>query len=88
MTTGVGCRLPALVNDLHESGRVEITVRMAETGKVVFSVTDDGIGLAIVKHILEAHGSRLTINSKIGRGSTFSFGLDSTPLHHTQPNDK
>lgn len=34
-----------------------------------------GLGLAIVKHILEAHGQRLEVESKLGYGSTFSFGL-------------
>jgi two-component system phosphate regulon sensor histidine kinase PhoR len=88
-------------------GRVEVTVRQTEDDLVLFSVTDDGIGLsrehfdrvterfyrvdrsrsrerggtglglAIVKHILEAHGSKLRINSAPGRGSTFSFALDS-----------
>jgi two-component system phosphate regulon sensor histidine kinase PhoR len=31
-----------------------------------------GLGLAIVKHILERHGSALSVNSVLGKGSTFS----------------
>lgn len=34
-----------------------------------------GLGLAIVKHILEAHGTRLSVESRLGYGSTFSFVL-------------
>jgi two-component system phosphate regulon sensor histidine kinase PhoR len=34
-----------------------------------------GLGLSIVKHILEAHGQNLNVNSKIGKGSRFSFTL-------------
>jgi two-component system phosphate regulon sensor histidine kinase PhoR len=34
-----------------------------------------GLGLAIVKHLLEAHGQSITVKSKVGMGSTFSFGL-------------
>lgn len=34
-----------------------------------------GLGLAIVKHILEAHGTRLTVESQVDRGSTFAFTL-------------
>lgn len=35
-----------------------------------------GLGLAIVKHLLEAHGQSITVKSKVGKGSTFSFGLN------------
>jgi two-component system phosphate regulon sensor histidine kinase PhoR len=34
-----------------------------------------GLGLAIVKHILEGHGSRPEVESKMGKGSVFSFKL-------------
>ncbi len=34
-----------------------------------------GLGLAIVKHILEGHGSRAEVESKLGKGSVFSFKL-------------
>jgi two-component system phosphate regulon sensor histidine kinase PhoR len=34
-----------------------------------------GLGLAIVKHIIEVHGSKVDVQSQIGKGSTFSFEL-------------
>lgn len=34
-----------------------------------------GLGLSIVKHIVEAHGQTLNVNSSVGKGSTFSFTL-------------
>lgn len=37
-----------------------------------------GLGLAIVKHIIESHGGTLTVTSRLGEGSTFTFTL---PLH-------
>lgn len=34
-----------------------------------------GLGLAIVKHIIEAHGSKVEVESEVGKGSRFSFVL-------------
>lgn len=37
-----------------------------------------GIGLAIVKHVVEAHGGKVRAKSEQGRGSTFTFNLPVT----------
>lgn len=34
-----------------------------------------GLGLAIVKHIIEAHNEKIFVESKLGKGSQFSFTL-------------
>jgi two-component system phosphate regulon sensor histidine kinase PhoR len=39
-----------------------------------------GLGLAIVKHVLLRHEGRLTIESEVGRGSTFSAWLPKSRL--------
>jgi len=39
------------------------------------SVKGTVLGLTLVKHAVEAHGGRITVNSQIGEGSTFSISL-------------
>ena len=42
------------------------------------SVDGAGLGLAIARRIVEAHGGRMALDSEPGRGSTFSFTLPLT----------
>lgn len=42
-----------------------------------------GLGLSIVKHIVEAHGGNLHVRSTLGTGTTFSFTLRKAPLGKT-----
>ena len=34
-----------------------------------------GIGLALVKYVVEAHGGNISVNSELGKGSTFTFNI-------------
>ena len=42
-------------------------VRVAITGGT------SGLGLALVKHAVEAHGGRVSVQSQLGQGSTFTL---------------
>jgi signal transduction histidine kinase len=38
-----------------------------------------GLGLAICRWIVEAHGGRIEVASKVGKGTTFTVHLPATP---------
>jgi len=40
-----------------------------------FGIKGTGIGLAVVKHIVDAHGGKISIESESGQGSTFTIQL-------------
>ena len=42
-----------------------------------------GIGLSIVKHIVEAHGGRVLVQSAVGQGSRFTIELPVNPIKTT-----
>jgi two-component system phosphate regulon sensor histidine kinase PhoR len=46
-----------------------------------------GLGLSIVKHLCDALGGSISVESAVGKGSTFSFAIDqaSAPVSETTP---
>ena len=62
-----GCGIPenALDKLFTEFYRVDIAINQEVKGT--------GLGLAMVKHIVEAHKGKVSVKSKVGFGTTFSF---------------
>jgi signal transduction histidine kinase len=59
---------------IEDHGRIfERFYRTAETG--VRQIPGTGLGLALVDHIVKAHGGRVAVESQPGEGSTFSILL-------------
>ena len=81
----------------HESGQVVIAVKDSGIGigaadreriferfyraAAVRSSDGSGLGLSIVKAIIEAHGGRIQVSSEPGMGSTFTLLLPAAALH-------
>ncbi len=71
--TGVGIRpeeLPRIFERFYKVNRARSKADFIGPGG-----GGSGLGLAIARHVVEAHGGRITAESTVGQGSTFTFTL-------------
>jgi two-component system sensor histidine kinase KdpD len=60
---------------VDEDERVRIFDKFFRGRRNRFATQGTGMGLAIAKGIVEAHGGKLWVTSEPGQGSVFSFSL-------------
>lgn len=68
--TGIGIKKEELNRIFERFYRVDKSRSRAQGGS--------GLGLSIVKHIIEAHGEKIQVDSTYGKGTTFTFCLERT----------
>lgn len=60
---------------IPEADRARIFDRFARGSNVAGRITGSGVGLTIVRQIVEQHGGTIGVTSAVGRGSTFTIRL-------------
>jgi signal transduction histidine kinase len=60
---------------IDESNHERIFESFVRLDETLASVGGAGLGLVIARHVAEAHGGTLTVESALGQGSTFTFRI-------------
>jgi two-component system, OmpR family, phosphate regulon sensor histidine kinase PhoR len=74
---GMGIPKEALANMFQRFYRVE--------GSHMVGIKGTGLGLYLIKHLIEGHEGKIWVDSEFGHGSTFSFWLPKEPSPQGQP---
>jgi signal transduction histidine kinase len=65
---------------IPEADVARIFERFARGSNVAGRITGSGVGLTIVRQIVEQHGGTISVTSAVGRGSTFTIRLPLTTV--------
>jgi signal transduction histidine kinase len=60
---------------IPEDGLMQVFDKFKRVDDKRGAIRGTGMGLAIVRHIINAHGGHIWVRSKVGEGSTFTFSL-------------
>src|SRR5438876_878586 len=80
-------RLTALINNILdfsriEAGRKEYDFRETDLRELVHNTKGSGLGLSLVRHIAQAHGGDVLVDSSPGQGSKFTITLPMNPAEN------
>src|SRR5262249_28282645 len=78
----VGCLVSDNGIGIPEDALAQIFDRFYRVERKVHTIKGTGLGLTIVKKIIEKHNGRVGVESALGQGSTFSFYLPSATLQN------
>lgn len=60
---------------IPEDGLMQVFDKFKRVDDKRGAIRGTGMGLAIVRHIINAHGGHIWVKSKVGEGSTFTFSI-------------
>jgi two-component system, OmpR family, sensor histidine kinase NblS len=81
-TNEVGCLVCDNGIGIPEDALSQIFDRFYRVERKVHTIKGTGLGLTIVKKIIEKHNGRVAVESALGQGSTFSFYLPASTLQN------
>jgi two-component system sensor histidine kinase NblS len=83
-TSEIGCLITDNGIGIPEESLAQIFDRFYRVERKVHTIKGTGLGLTIVKKIIEKHNGRVAVESSLGQGSTFSFFLPTGALQNQQ----